>query len=182
MGRAGTYGRFRAVGPIAAALAGISEMSGLPEPAMPAGWGYSYLDWIGAYSFATAMLAALYHRDETGGASGSTPRSAKPGIFIAGTAILDWSANGRAWQPLRQPLAVQAGRAARRSIRARATTAGSRSPASPTTQWRALAEVAGHGEWLDDPRFATLGARLAHQDDLDALVDGLDAASRTPTS
>ena len=66
MGTAGRYGRLRAVGPVAAALSGVSEMSGLPEPAMPAGWGYSYLDWIGAYSFATAMLAALYHRDRTG--------------------------------------------------------------------------------------------------------------------
>src|SRR5262249_43743938 len=66
MGTAGTYGRFRAVGPIAGSIAGASEMSGLPEPAMPVGWGYSYLDWIGAYSFATAMLSALVHRDRTG--------------------------------------------------------------------------------------------------------------------
>ncbi|HEX4893690.1 MAG TPA: CoA transferase, partial [Hyphomicrobiaceae bacterium] len=43
MGAQGTYGRFRTVGPIANAFAGLSEMSGLPEPAMPAGWGYSYL-------------------------------------------------------------------------------------------------------------------------------------------
>jgi crotonobetainyl-CoA:carnitine CoA-transferase CaiB-like acyl-CoA transferase len=32
MGAFGTYGRFRAVGPIAAALSGMSEMSGLPSP------------------------------------------------------------------------------------------------------------------------------------------------------
>ena len=41
MGAQGTYGRFRTVGPIANSFAGLSEMSGLPEPAMPAGWGYS---------------------------------------------------------------------------------------------------------------------------------------------
>ena len=34
MGAQGTYGRFRTVGPIANAFAGLSEMSGLPEPAM----------------------------------------------------------------------------------------------------------------------------------------------------
>ncbi|MEK7877572.1 MAG: CoA transferase, partial [Pseudomonadota bacterium] len=66
MGAQGTYGRFRTVGPIANAFAGLSEMSGLPEPAMPAGWGYSYLDWIGAYSFASAILVALYRRERTG--------------------------------------------------------------------------------------------------------------------
>ena len=66
MGAQGTYGRFRTVGPIANSFAGLSEMSGLPEPAMPAGWGYSYLDWMGAYSFSLAMLSALYHRERTG--------------------------------------------------------------------------------------------------------------------
>jgi crotonobetainyl-CoA:carnitine CoA-transferase CaiB-like acyl-CoA transferase len=39
MGAFDTYGRFRAVGPIAAALSGMSEMSGLPSRAPPAGWG-----------------------------------------------------------------------------------------------------------------------------------------------
>ena len=33
---------------------------------MPAGWGYSYLDWMGAYSFALAMLTGLFHRSRTG--------------------------------------------------------------------------------------------------------------------
>ena len=97
MGTVGRYGRYRAVGPIAAALSGVSEMSGLPEPAMPAGWGYSYLDWIGAYSFAAAMLAALHHRDRTGRGQWIDASQTESGIFVAGGAILDWSANDRTW-------------------------------------------------------------------------------------
>ena len=97
MGTVGRYGRYRAVGPIAAALSGVSEMSGLPEPAMPAGWGYSYLDWIGAYSFAAAMLAALHHRDRTGRGQWIDASQTESGIFVAGGAILDWSANDRPW-------------------------------------------------------------------------------------
>src|ERR1700730_16648416 len=62
MGSRGTYGRVRPLGPVAAACAGTSEMSGLPEPAMPAGWGYSYLDWFGAYSFALSIPRGLHHR------------------------------------------------------------------------------------------------------------------------
>jgi crotonobetainyl-CoA:carnitine CoA-transferase CaiB-like acyl-CoA transferase len=46
MGSQGQYGRFRTVGPIAASFSGTTEMSGLPDPAAPAGWGYSYLDWV----------------------------------------------------------------------------------------------------------------------------------------
>ena len=66
MGGHGTYGRMRTVGPVAAAFGGQGEMSGLPEPAMPVGWGYSHLDWVGAYSYALALLGALYHRECTG--------------------------------------------------------------------------------------------------------------------
>ena len=120
MGAQGTYGRFRTVGPIANAFAGLSEMSGLPEPAMPAGWGYSYLDWLGAYSFALAMLSALYHRERTGEGQWIDASQTEVGLFISGTSILDWSANGRIWSRTGNRSPLQAGGAARRlSVRGR---------------------------------------------------------------
>jgi crotonobetainyl-CoA:carnitine CoA-transferase CaiB-like acyl-CoA transferase len=169
MGAQGTYGRFRTVGPIANAFAGLSEMSGLPEPAMPAGWGYSYLDWMGAYSFALAMLSALFHRERTGEGQWIDASQTEVGLFISGTAVLDWSANGRIWSRY-----------------------GNRSPYKPAAphnvfpcagedrwlaiacfteaEWRALTAAAGHPEWAKDARFADLSKRIAHQDALDALV------------
>jgi crotonobetainyl-CoA:carnitine CoA-transferase CaiB-like acyl-CoA transferase len=169
MGAKGTYGRFRTVGPIANSFAGLSEMSGLPEPAMPAGWGYSYLDWMGAYSFALAILSGLFHRARTGEGQWIDASQSEVGLFISGTTILDWSANGRVWSRY-----------------------GNRSPHKPAAphgaypcagvdrwlaiacfteaEWQALVKVAGHPEWCADARFGDLSARLAHQDDLDALV------------
>jgi crotonobetainyl-CoA:carnitine CoA-transferase CaiB-like acyl-CoA transferase len=169
MGAQGTYGRFRTVGPIANSFAGLSEMSGLPEPAMPAGWGYSYLDWMGAYSFALAMLSALFHRERTGEGQWIDASQTEVGLFINGTTILDWSANGRIW-----------------------SRTGNRSPLKPAaphgvypcagtdrwlaiacfndSEWRALCEVAKRPDWAADPRFADLAGRLAHQDVLDALI------------
>jgi crotonobetainyl-CoA:carnitine CoA-transferase CaiB-like acyl-CoA transferase len=178
MGSHGTYGRFRSVGPVAAAFAGSAEMAGLPTPAMPAGWGYSYLDWLGAYSFSLAMISALYHRDRTGRGQYIDASQCEAGLFSGGTAYLDRSANGRA------------------SVRT-----GNRSPYRPAaphgayptagtdrwiaitcaddTQWTALRTVAGSSgvdgsaldsRALDDPRFATLTGRLADQDDLDRAI------------
>ena len=169
MGGQGTYGRFRTVGPIANAFAGLSEMSGLPEPAMPAGWGYSYLDWMGAFSFSLAMLSALFHRERTGEGQWIDASQTEVGLFINGPALLDWSANGRVW-----------------------TRIGNRSPWKPAAphnvypcagddrwitiacfteaEWNAFIKVAEHPEWGKDPRFATLAARLAHQEALDALI------------
>jgi crotonobetainyl-CoA:carnitine CoA-transferase CaiB-like acyl-CoA transferase len=169
MGAIGTYGRFRCLGPIAAALSGVSDMSGMPEPAPPAGWGYSYLDWFGAYSMALATLAALYHRDRTGEGQWIDASQTEAGIWLTPVQILDWGANGREWQRF-----------------------GNRSPYKPAAphgiyrcagddrwiaiacftddEWRGLATVAGHTEWLADARFARLADRLSRQDALEAHV------------
>ena len=169
MGSHGTYGRLRTVGPIAAAFAGTSEMSGLPEPAMPAGWGYSYLDWMGAYSFALAILGALYHRERTGEGQWIDASQCEAGLFLAGPAILDWSANGRVWTALgnRSPYKPAAPHGAYRCAGEDRWIAIA---CFTDEEWRALARVAGHPEWTRDPRFDSLAARLAHQDDLDAVV------------
>ena len=170
MGAFGTYGKFRAVGPIAGALSGLSEMSGLPEPDPPAGWGYSYLDWFGAYSMALSMLAALYHLDRTGEGQWIDASQTEVGIFLASLPILDWSANGRRWQRYgnRSPYKVAAPQGIYRAVgddRWIAITC------FDDEQWAALSRLAGHPEWCIDPRFSDVEARLAHHDALDVLVE-----------
>ena len=167
MGTAGRYGRLRAVGPVAAALSGVSEMSGLPEPAMPAGWGYSYLDWIGAYSFASAMLAALYHRDRTGRGQWIDASQTESGIYISGGAILEWSATGRAPErsgnhsPQRSaaPHAIYRCAGEDRWLAIACTT---------DAEWAALAALIGQ-PWTDG--YSTLASRLAAQPELDRQLE-----------
>ncbi len=178
MGAIGTYGRLRTVGPIAAAFAGNSEQSGLPLPALPAGWGYSYLDWMGAYSFALGIISALYYRNATGKGQRIDASQCEAGLFVAGTSYLDWAANGRSTN-----------RTGNRSFDKPAAPHGAYRCAGEDRwlaiscfqddEWAALARVAGHEEWLRDRRFATLADRMANQDQLDRLVSiwtvGLDA-------
>jgi crotonobetainyl-CoA:carnitine CoA-transferase CaiB-like acyl-CoA transferase len=136
---------------------------------MPAGWGYSYLDWIGAYSFASAILGALYYRERTGRGQWIDASQVESGISITGPTTLDWSANGREWSRY-----------------------GNRSPYKPAAphgiyrcagddrwiaiacftdeDWSALCDVAGHFEWNSDPAFASLEDRIANQDYLDAAI------------
>jgi crotonobetainyl-CoA:carnitine CoA-transferase CaiB-like acyl-CoA transferase len=169
MGSKGIYGRFRALGPIAAALSGLSEMSGLAEPAMPAGWGYSYLDWFAAYSLGLAILAALYRRNLTGKGEYLDASQTESGIFLTGVPVLDWSANGRPWQRYgnRSPFKLAAPHGA---YRCRGADRWLAIACFTEEEWRALTHVAGHAAWTSDPRFQTLKARLAHQDDLDAEI------------
>ena len=169
MGGVGTYGRFRTIGPVAAAFAGTSEMSGLPEPAMPAGWGYSFLDWIGAYSFATAIMGALYHRDRTSKGQWIDSSQCESGIFLKPVPVLDWSAHGRIWNRIgnRSPYKPAAPHGAYRCAGADRWLAIA---AFDEAEWQALARVAARPNWLSDPRFATLEARLQNQDALDAAI------------
>jgi crotonobetainyl-CoA:carnitine CoA-transferase CaiB-like acyl-CoA transferase len=171
MGSHGTYGRFRAVGPIAGALSGLSDMGGLPEPALPTGWGYSYLDWMGAYSFALAILSAVYQRDMTGDPQWIDASQTEVGIMTTALSILDWSVNGRTWTRYgnRSPYKLAAPQGVYRC-------AGEDRWVAITcftdVEWASLAKIADHPEWLDDPRFSSLQGRYRHHDDLDVLVQG----------
>ena len=170
MGGFGTYGRMRTVGPVAAAFGGQGDMSGLPEPAMPVGWGYSYLDWMGAYGYALALLGALYHRDRTGEGQWIDASQCESGLFLTGTSILDWSANGREWRRYgnRSPYKPAAPHGA---YRCQGSDRWIAIACFTDAEWRALAQAAGQPGWLEDRRFTTLNDRLAHQDALDALVE-----------
>jgi crotonobetainyl-CoA:carnitine CoA-transferase CaiB-like acyl-CoA transferase len=169
MGNAGTYGDMRSTGPIAQALSGLSEMSGLPSPYPPAGIGYSFLDWFGAYNVTTAIMAGLYRQRVTGEGCWIDCSQVEVGAYLTGACVLDYSANGRHWQ-----------------------RTGNRSPYKPAAphgiypcrgddrwiaiacftqqDWMALTTVLGDPEWALNAEFATPALRLRHQDALDDLV------------
>jgi crotonobetainyl-CoA:carnitine CoA-transferase CaiB-like acyl-CoA transferase len=116
------------------------------------------------------------------------------GIFISGTSVLDWSANGRTQRRYgnrspHKPAAphgafrcrgvqssmfkVQSGGAEPLNVERGTLNLEDRWIAIACFtegEWRALTEVAGKPEWREDPRFATLEARLAYQDALEAAV------------
>lgn len=170
LGAIGEYGRFRCLGPIAAALSGVSEMSGIPEPAPPAGWGYSYLDWFGAYSMALSTLSALHHRDMTGEGQWIDASQVESGILLTQVPVLDWSANGREWQRYgnRSPFKPAAPNGIYRCDGADRWVAVT---CFTDAEWAAVAKTAGRLEWIEDPRFATLEQRLVHQDELEHEVE-----------
>jgi crotonobetainyl-CoA:carnitine CoA-transferase CaiB-like acyl-CoA transferase len=170
MGQVGTYGRLRSFGPTAQAFSGLSDMSGLPEPYPPAGIGYSYLDWFGAYQMALAMMAALYRQKQTGKGCWIDSSQAEVGIYLTGTAILDHSANGRRWSRFgnRSPFKPAAPHGA---YRARGEDRWIAISAFTDEHWRALTKVLGRPGWSADPKLASLALRIANQDYLDDLVN-----------
>ncbi len=173
MGQVGVYGRYRTVGPIAASFAGISELSGLPEPYAPAGWGYSYLDWFGAYNLANAMMAALYYRDRTGKGQWIDSSQVDAGIYLNGPSVLEWSANGTVWQrhgnrSPHKPAAPHGAYRCRDDVESNDRWIAF--ACFDEADWQSLRRVMGDPEWAAAERFATLADRLAHQDELDERI------------
>ncbi len=175
MGQIGTYGRLRSFGPTAQAFSGLSDMSGLPAPYPPAGIGYSYLDWFGAYQMALAMMAGLYRQKETGQGCWIDSSQAEVGIYLTGASVLDHSANGRPWGRYgnRSPYKPAAPHGA---YRARGEDRWISIAAFTDDHWWALTRVLGTPQWAADPRLATLSLRLANQDYLDRLMNDATVA------
>ncbi|GAA1948401.1 hypothetical protein GCM10009798_04470 [Nocardioides panacihumi] len=169
MGTKGIYGRFRTIGPVAQAFAGTSEMSGLADPFPPAGWGYSYLDWYGAYSFALAILSAVYHHDVTGEGQSIDASQSEVGIFMTTVPTLDFQVNGRVWERAgnRSPYSTAAPEGL---YRTRGEDRWIAISCQSDDDWVALAKEAGHAEWLEHDEFRTAEARHANRADLDRLL------------
>jgi crotonobetainyl-CoA:carnitine CoA-transferase CaiB-like acyl-CoA transferase len=181
-GQAGLYGRMRSYGPPAQAFSGISEMSGLPGPYAPAGIGYSYLDWFGAYNMATAMLAALYRLRRTGKGCWIDASQIECGIYLTGTASLDFQCNATKWQRIGNSSpyksAVPSG-----AFRTRGTDRWIAISCFDEQQWRSLVKVLELD--IDPARSESQTARHEIKSELDHLIaeatrswDGYDLMSQ----
>lgn len=174
LGQIGPYGTLRCYGPTAQAFSGLSEMSGFPEPYAPAGIGYSFLDWFGAYQMALAMMAGLYRQRRTGQGCWIDSSQVECGLYLTGTSVLDHSVNGRRW--VRYGNASPYKRAAPHgAYHTRGEDRWIAIAAFDDEQWRGVVEVLDAPRWLHDPRLATFEARLANLDYLDAQIDAVTA-------
>ena len=94
----GPYSRYKTFGPIVQAMSGLTFNSGLPGQ-QPAGYGYSYMDHMGANFMAFSILAALVHRNRSGRGTRIDMSCTDAGLSLAGPGLLDAIVNER---PLRR--------------------------------------------------------------------------------
>ena len=129
---------------------------------------------MGAYNYALAILGALHHRETTGQGQWIDASQCEAGLFMTGTAVLDWAANGRVWQRIgnRSPYKPAAPHGAYRCAGEDRWIAIA---CFNDKEFDALSRGAGHPEWSRDARFATLSARLEHQDALDGVINAWTA-------
>jgi benzylsuccinate CoA-transferase BbsF subunit len=170
-GKAGPYSDFKSVGQVVQPVCGLSFMSGLPDQP-PAGWGFAYMDHIGAYMMATAVLGAIASRNRTGKGQYIDFSCTEAGIGLAGPELLDSTVNGR---PMRRPGKPNSNSdnfppMAPHGIYA---AAGEDSWVAVACRddddWQRLAATIGE-PWALDPDLATFDARMARRDEIDAKL------------
>ena len=171
-GHSGPQRDYGTWGPTAQALSGLTAMSGFAG-GEPAGWGYSYLDHMAGFTAAAAIAAALHHRRRTGEGQHIDLSQVESGMVLTGPATLDFTVNGRRYAETGNP-------PGNRSVWPRAAPHNSYPTAGDDNwimitcltdaQWAELCALSNHPDWREDERFATLPARLRHEDELDDLI------------
>ncbi|MFI5320894.1 MAG: CaiB/BaiF CoA transferase family protein [Myxococcota bacterium] len=170
-GHRGPYSDFKTWGPIVQAMSGLTFLSALPDQE-PAGWGYSYMDHTGGMYMAMAILLALLHRQRTGEGQWVDMACTDAGLSLTGTALLDYTVNGR---PSRRPGSPDSNHSTSPAMAphgiypCRGDDEWIGIACRSDDDWRRLATKIG-AEWTRDARFASLAARLAAQDALDAQL------------
>jgi benzylsuccinate CoA-transferase BbsF subunit len=162
---------YKTWGPIVQAVSGLTFSSGLAgEP--PAGWGFSYMDHMGANTMAVAILAGLIHRNRTGEGQWIDMACTEAGTTYVGPDLLDYTVNGR---PLRRPGQPDSNRshAPARAPHGIYPAAGDDNwiaiACRDDVDWARLAAVIDE-PWATDARDDTLAERLAVEDALDTRI------------
>ncbi|MEE9560160.1 MAG: CoA transferase [Acidiferrobacterales bacterium] len=176
-GHTGEWKGYRSFGPTAAAQSGLSLASGLPgQP--PAGWGYSYLDVMGGWMGALALIQGLLKVKKTGKGMYIDYSVTEGAMSMVGTYMLDFQVNGRR---TRRPDFPPGNRAIFPSLAPHNTyrCAGNDRvgqywwvfiACETQAQFEALCALMGQPGLALDPKFATNEARVKHQDELDAII------------
>ena len=168
-GHSGPDADYRSYGPVVQAVSGLSFISGLPGMP-PSGWGLSYMDNQAAYFNSAALLMAIYQRNRTGRGTEIDVSAVEVGIKLMGPLLLEVAANGRRTREQAFPTGnrLEHPQAAPHGVYpVRGEDRWIAIAVFDDEEWRALAALMGNPAWANAAEFATLAARVAHQDALD---------------
>jgi crotonobetainyl-CoA:carnitine CoA-transferase CaiB-like acyl-CoA transferase len=168
-GHSGPHAGYRSYGPVVQAVSGLSYISGLPGKE-PSGWGLSYMDNQAAYYNSTALLLAIYRRNQTGQGTEVDVSAIEAGVNLVGPILLDVTVNGHTGRRPDYPTGnrLEWPDAAPHGVYP--TLGDDRWVAVAVfndAQWSGLVDALGHPSWTDDARLLSQGDRFANQDLLD---------------
>lgn len=174
-GQTGPTARLPGFGNIGAALSGMKQMVGA-EGGLPIGPYGPYTDYIAPRFALMALLAALDQRRRTGEGCHLDISQVETAVTFLAPQVLDYQVNGRI-------AAAHGNRHHRYAPNGVFRCAGEDQWVALTVrdddEWRRLATLIGGAALAGEQRFADVAGRMAHADDLEAIIEGWTAA-RSP--
>jgi len=166
MGQFGRYTSYSGYGNHGAAIAGFQAIVG-PEGGLPVGPFGPYTDYVAPRFGLVALLAALDARARTGKGCHLDVSQSEAGMQFLAPHVADCSVTGR-------ELGARGNRdeamAPHGVFPARGWDEWVAIAVRDDAEWLRLARIVGGDALADDPRFATLGGRKSHEDEVERLV------------
>ncbi len=182
-GDTGPYRDYIAYGPAQVPLSGLSALTGYK------GWppmhsGFSYADPNAGVHGAFALLAALFHRKKTGEGQYIDMSQWECAMGLLPEGILEYTFNGREPErignadPMMAPHGVFKCLDRPEKILGLTVDQFVAIACNDDLDWSRLARAMGRAELVSDPKFATLQARKANEDELEALINAWTGSQR----
>jgi crotonobetainyl-CoA:carnitine CoA-transferase CaiB-like acyl-CoA transferase len=168
-GQTGPRRDFVSFGPILMAFSGMTYLWRDPEVERPGvACQTAFPDYVAPSYGALAILAALHYRARTGKGQYIDISQAETAASMLGPTYLEWLVNGREPEPQGNfsPFAAPHG-----CYKCKGDDRWCVISVETQAAWVRFCEVVGHPEWTSDSRFADLPARVAHRQEIDALVE-----------
>ncbi len=166
LGAFGPESKVSGLGPNIQVYAGLPHLSGY-EDGPPALGGGSWPDFVVGIIGTFATLVALRDRKRTGRGQHIDLAMAEVITSMIPEAVMDYLMNGKEHgrqgnhDPEMSPHSVYPASGHDQWVAI---------AASNDDEWRAMCEVAGHPEWIENPKFADLKSRKKHEAELDSLI------------
>jgi crotonobetainyl-CoA:carnitine CoA-transferase CaiB-like acyl-CoA transferase len=159
------------------AFTGFANSWGHPDtPMEQRATSNTYADYVAGTMAAASILAALYHRGNTGEGQSIELSQTDSTLALLGMVYLDYFINHRAPRPWgnRHPQS-----APHNCYRCKGDDRWCAIAISSEDEWRKLCAVLGKPDMVRDPRFATMEDRVRNVDELDAGIETW-TSQRTP--
>jgi benzylsuccinate CoA-transferase BbsF subunit len=169
MGQTGPHRDYVAFGPTVQALSGMTYLTGFPGRA-PLGLGYSYADHVAGLMGALAILQALEHRQRTGEGQHIDLSETEAMCGLLGTAILEYTCNGRDASPVGNSSTQQFG-APHGVYRCMGEDRWCAIGVFNDDDWGAFCKVLGHPSWTKEAVFDSQLDRWRNSARLDGAVE-----------
>jgi len=182
-GDTGPYCDYVAYGPAQVPLSGLSALTGYKDwPPMHS--GFSYADPNAGVHGAFAILSALYHRGKTGQGQYIDMSQWECAMVLLAEGILEYTFNGHEPERAGNRDAMMAPHGIFKCLDRPEKIAGNTIDqwvaivCNDDLDWGRLARAMGRAELANDPRYATLAARKANEDELEAIITKWTAGQR----